>query len=272
MNFLDYISGLTAADARAGQNQKVKANKLTTGYETVVNGIGGNGSAFKNNDLLGVIQETVTVSVKASNGTIVKTAFTKVELDEPYYTTSSDLVTYLWFRTADISFADNTPVDVKPTSTDSQKELVPIYSVAPSGIKLRPQPNTVTKEIRIVAYGDIVGYTDLTTKIYLTTTFYKVYDQKGKAIGWVAKGTNFTSLTKPQSKALPKINTDGSTDQGYADVTDKQDPQAGNSTSSINWLKVGGFALLILGGGYLIIKGIGSLIKNKRKDGDNTGK
>ena len=259
-NLLDYINSLTVADSRTGQNRLVKAKSLVTGYAKVQGGVGGNSSSYKAAEIIGIVQDTATVSVKATNGIVVKVAYTKVMLQEPYYTTGNDLVSYLWFPTAQIDFADEDTKETIPVTTDN-KALKAVYSDAPSGIKLRGTPSTLVKEIKIVAYGDIVGYTDGQEKKYLTYTFWKIYDQKGKAIGWCAKGSGYSTTTKPQAKALPKYDSKGETKESATDVTAGQDPQAGNSNSGISALTIILWVVGILGVGYL---GVKLLFKNSK--------
>lgn len=230
MDFLAYINNLTAADARAGQNNLVKASKATKGYASVSEGLNGNSSEFKIGEIIGLIQETGTISVKATNGKIVKVAYTKVTLQEPYTTTTNELVSYLWFPTADLAFVDDASKPIIPVTFDNTV-LVPVYSDSVNGITLRETPSTLGKKIRVVSYGDIVGYTDNQTKPYLTYTFWKIYDQKGVAIGWCAKGKGFSTTTKPQAKALPKFDANGSTEQTYSSISTAQDPQSGNATN-----------------------------------------
>jgi hypothetical protein len=251
-NLLDYINSLTVADSRTGQNRLVKAKSLVAGYAKVQGGIGGNSSAYKADEIIGIVQDTATVSVKATNGIVVKVAYTKVTLQEPYYTTANELVSYLWFPTSQIDFEDEDTKETIPVTSDN-KALKAVYSDSPNGIFVRETPSTLAKKVKGVPYGDIVGYTDGQEKKYLTVTFWKIYDQKGRAIGWCAKGSGYSTTQKPQAKALPKYDSKGETKESPTGVTASQDPQAGNSNSSLN---VGAIILWVVGilaAGFLLV-------------------
>lgn len=260
INLLDYLSLLTAADSRSGQNRLVSAIVQTLGYETVVGGLSGNSSSYKAAEIIGIIQDTATVSVKSSAGKIIKVAYTKIQLQEPYTTTSNELVSYLWFPTTQVQFADQTDKPVIPVTSDN-RTLSPVYSEAPAGITVRQTASTLAKKVKLVSYGDIAGYTDGTEKKYLTYTFWQLFDQKGRAIGWCAKGKGFSSLTKPQAKALPKYDAKGETTQDYSTVTNEQDPQAGNS-SGVNIWKIVAWVFGIV---LVLWLGIRALTKKTQK-------
>lgn len=253
-NLLDLISSLTTADSRAGQGKLVKANKATSGYSSVIKGVGTPTLNVAKGDILGIIQDTATVSITNTAGKSVRLAYSKIELQESYYEVNGDLVSYLWFPSRDVDFDGSSSVkEVVPVSED--KELKPVYSDAPKGIRIREKANTVSKELKLVSYGDIVGYTDEVTAKYLSYTFWKIYDSKGKFIGWCAKGKGFSSLTKPQAKALPKLDENGETEQTYGSVSENQDPQSGNaSTSGI--ITILAWTVGIIAGGYFLFKGI----------------
>ncbi|PWK27012.1 SH3 domain-containing protein [Arcicella aurantiaca] len=261
LNLLDYINSLTVADSRSGQNRLVKAKSLVVGYAQVQGGVGGNSSSYKAGEIIGIVQDTATVSVKATNGVIVKVAYTKITLQEPYYTTGNDLVSYLWFPTSQIDFEDEFEKETIPVTTDN-KALKAVYSDAPKGIYIRETPSTLANKVKVVAYGDVVGYTDGQEKKYLTYTFWKIYDQKGRAIGWCAKGSGYSTTQRPQAKALPKYDSKGETTEETSGVTAAQDPQAGNSDSSgVSAVTIILWVVGVLGLGYL---GVKLLFKNNK--------
>lgn len=276
MDFLDFMTSLTGAEAnaRAGQNAKVKAKVITNGRSFILGKTGIFGedspiiSQFAKDQILGILQETVIISVPMTGSTkYQKVFYSKVTLETPFYDKDENYIEYMFFQSKDLAFVSSSAPIV--ATTPDAKILEPLYSVAVSGIKLREQPN-LTAKYRLISYGDIVGYTDNTTKTYLTTTFWKVYNAKGVAIGWVGKGDNFTSKTPPQAKALPNVKPDGTTDQSYGALTPKQDPQGGNSSSGVSWTTVlaysGGGVILL----YLIIKGIAAILKPKPISTDGT--
>ena len=281
MDFLDYMTSLTGAEAnaRAGQNARVKAKVLTNGRSFILGKSGVFGedtpiiSQFAKDQILGVLQETVTVSQLITGSTkYQKIFYSKVTLEEPFYDKDENYIEYMFFQSKDLTFVSATAAAVVVSVPNSTTTLEPIYSNSVKGINLRKEASVTSKSISLISYGDIVGYTDNTTKQSLPYTFWKIFNAKGVAIGWVAKGEQYTSKTKPQAKALPKVNADGTTDQDYANATKSQDPQGGN-TSTVNFTTILAY---VLGGSlvlFLIIKGIASLIKkNKAKtDGKQLG-
>lgn len=260
-NLLDYISNLTSADARSGQGKTVKANIKTSAYSKIVGGLGGIEKVFDKGDVLGVIQENSTAKITFPSKTgQTNVAFTKVSLNEPYFATNGTYVGYLWVQTSNIEFVNENAV-VQPVAEDNESVVLePLYATQVSGVKLRDAANLSSK-YTLISYGDIVGYTDNTTKTYLTTVFWKVYSQTGKFIGYAGKGENITSKIKPQAKALPRILSDGTTEQDYANVTISQDPQSGNISASTAWWTY----VLYFFGGIAILWFLISLILGKFK-------
>jgi len=225
MNFLDYLTTLTTADTRQAQGRLVKVSATTAyGLTFIFSDAKPSVITYPKGALLGRIRQTTTVVDKTTKKTV---AYTAVDLDEPLLVdaVNQKYLTYLWFKPSELEFADN---GEQPKKADEKTELVPLYCNTTSGVKLRPEANTLKKELKIVSYGNIVGYTDKSTKKYLTITFLKVFDAKGKAIGWVA--SDYVSYSKPQSKALPKVDSSG--ESSSVIVTQDDDPQSGISDST----------------------------------------
>ncbi|MDI9880912.1 hypothetical protein [Flectobacillus longus] len=224
MNFLDYLTTLTTADTRQAQGRLVKVSATTAyGLTFIFSDAKPSVITYPKGALLGRIRQTTTVVDKTTKKTV---AYTAVDLDEPLLVdaVNQKYLTYLWFKPTELEFADNG----EQPRADNKTELVPLYCNTTSGVKLRPEANTLKKELKIVSYGNIVGYTDKSTKKYLTITFLKVFDAKGKAIGWVA--SDYVSYSKPQSKALPKVDSSG--ESSSVIVSQDDDPQSGISDST----------------------------------------
>ena len=224
MNFLDYLTTLTTADTRQAQGRLVIVSATTAyGLTFIFSDAKPSVITYPKGALLGRIRQTTTVVDKTSKKTV---AYTAIDLDEPLLVdaVNQKYLTYLWFKPTEIEFADNG----EQPKADEKTELVPLYCSTTSGVKLRPEANTLKKELKIVSYGNIVGYTDKSSKKYLTITFLKVFDAKGKAIGWVA--SDYVSYTKPQSKALPKVDSTGGATTVI--VSQDDDPQSGISDST----------------------------------------
>lgn len=265
INLLDFFTSLTAADSRSGQGRTVKATIKTTGYSNIANGLGGSTIDFQKDDVIGILQDTGTAKVTFPNKAgFQKVAYTKVSLNEPFFATNGAFVGYVWIASSNLEFADTSEKPVIPVTADLVA-LTPVYSDAPSGITLRENATTVSKAVKVVAYGDIVGYTNGIEKKYLTYTFWQIFDQKGKAIGWCAKGKGFSSTAKPQAKALPKYAADGTTEQDYSAIGKEQDPQSGNS-SGMNVWKI---AAWVFGIGFVLWLGIRALTKSSQKQMGN---
>jgi len=262
INFLDYLSSLTAANSRAGQNRLVSASVQTLGYESVAEGLSGNSSSYQAADILGIIQDTATVSVQSSTGKIVKVAYTKVLLKDPYNTPSDEVISYLWFPTKQIQFVETSDKSVAPVATD-KTVLSPVYSEAPNGITLRASASTLSKKIQVVALGDIVGYTNGIEQKYAAYIFWEIFDQKGKFIGWCAKGKGLSSLSKPASSSLPKYDTNGETTQDSPPVSYQQDPQVDAGTTQLNIGKILAWGLGIPLAIWVVIKIVSKLFKKK---------
>ena len=263
MNVLDFITSLTSAEARSGQNSKVKTNKVTVGKSYIIQSGSLVGGVFKVNTLkkltlaanveVGVLDQISTITEKV-NGVSVLVRYAKVLLDEPYLDDEEKLISYLWLKIEDLDFVASSNTVVKPVANN--QELIVLYSTTVGGTRLRSTPSTLNLKnvIREVPYGDIVGYTDNQTQKYLTVTFIKVYNSKGIALGWVGK--NNVSQVKPQSKALPKDNATG--------ITEAEDPQSANTSEGLSFTSILywflGFATVI----FFIV--FGYRWYNKRKE------
>jgi hypothetical protein len=249
VNVNDFISSLTAADARSGQNKHVKTNKQTTGKTA----LSGNVSllTFKANDDVGVLDQIKRITEK---GTLVD--YVKVVLDVPYENAFGVPINYMWFKSLDLSFSDGPDVDVKPKTQDTNNsDLAAIYCTTTGGTNVRSTPTTVGKNIvRVVPLGDLVGYTDFAEKKYLTLTFIKVYTSKGVFRGWVSQKN--VSTKKPPAQGLPKGGTTG--------VTDGEDPQSGNNDSGLG---IGTIAMYV-GIGLVVAWGaiVGLTFYKRRKE------
>lgn len=265
-NFLDFLTSLSTVDARQGQTRLVKASAATAyGLTWVFSDAKANVFTYSKGAVIGRIRQTTTVLDKATKKAV---AYTAIDLEEPILVDAKKqkYITYLWFKPAEIAFVDTGSLPAATNTTNTKVDLVAIYCNTSSGVKLRPEASTLKKELRVVSYGDVVGYTDKTTQKYLTTTFLKVYDQKGKAVGWVAN--NYVAYSKPQAKALPKIEPSG--ESSSAILSEGDDPQANVSDSTgAGMLKVllySALTLFLALVGYSIFK----VIKDKKKDGNKT--
>lgn len=260
INILDYLSSLSAADSRSGQGRTLKASIQTTGYTDIVNGLGGSTLRFEKDEVIGILQETGTAKVTFPNKAgFQNVAYTKVQLNTPFFEINGSYVGYVWVESSKIVFTD---VSEKPLiPVNNSVALSPVYSDALKGITLRENANTISKEITTVAYGDIVGYTNGTEKKYLAYTFWQIFDQKGHPIGWCAKGKGFSTLTKVQPKYLPKYLPDGTTNQPSANITYEQDPQ---STVEIT-VDIGKIVLWTFGILLVLWVGIKVLSKKSKK-------
>lgn len=249
VNVFDYITSLTAADARSGQNKHVKTNKQTTG-KTALSGNVTVQTLGSNYDV-GVLDQIKRITER---GTLVD--YAKVLLDVPYENAYGVNISYLWFRSSDLSFSDSPDTDVKPKKQDTnQTDLAVIYCTTTGGTNIRSAATTAAKNVvRVVPYGDIVGYTDFAEKKYLTLTFIKVYSAKGVFKGWVSKKN--VSQTKPVPQALPKGGTTG--------VTDKEDPQSGSTDTGLGI----GTILMYVGIGLVVAWGaiVGLTFYKHRKE------
>lgn len=258
MNVADYITSLTAAEARSGQNTKVKANKRTVG-KTFIFGTGTPKSlSLGVGTEIGVLDQVTTITEKSGTVNVIR-RYGKVILDEPYYDNTQKLVSYLWFRIEDLDFVKSPTTQVKPIS--NTKELQVIYAITTGGSRLRSTPSTLNLKniVRTVPLGDIVGYTDFTTKQYLTVTFYKVFSATGKEIGWVGK--NNVSQSKPQSQGLPKEKASG--------ITEAEDPQSNESNSSLSVKSILIYVVVIIIVIILGIFGYRNFSKESRKEKQN---
>ncbi len=253
MNVADYITSLTAAEARSGQGTKVKANKRTIGKSFILEKGTPKTLSLGAGTEIGILDQVSTITEKSGTVNVIR-RYGKVLLDDPYYDDEQNLISYLWFRIEDLDFVKSATTPVKPVV--NAKELSVIYANTVGGTRLRSTASTlnVSNIIRTVPLGDIVGYTDFTTKQYLTVTFYKVYSQTGKELGWVGK--NNVSETKPQSKALPKDVAPG--------ITDAEDPQA-NEGSSLSLSNILIYVVAIIIVIVLSILGYGKFFKGRKE-------
>ncbi|MEA5402630.1 hypothetical protein VB776_06875 [Arcicella sp. DC2W] len=252
MNVADYISSLTSAEARSGQGAKVKANKRTVGKSFIF----GTGTpktlSLGLGTVIGVLDQVSTITEKSGTTSVIR-RYGKVLLDEPYYDDSNKYVSYLWFRIEDLDFLVSATTQAKPVV--DTKELKTIYAITTGGSRLRSTPSALNLSnlVRVVPYGDIVGYTNYESKQYLTVTFYKVFSSTGKELGWVGK--NNVSENKPQSKGLPKETASG--------ITDAEDPQAKSESSSS--LSITSILLYVVAIIAVIMLGIGGYRKFGKK-------
>lgn len=250
-NVADYISSLTSAEARSGQGAKVKANKRVIG-KTFILGTGTPKTlSLGVGTIIGVLEQTTTIT-EAQNGVNVIARYAKVTLDEPYYDATQKLVSYLWFRVEDLDFVTSANTTANPVV--NSKSLKTVYAITTGGSRLRSTPSALnlTNLVRVVPYGDIVGYTNYESKQYLTVTFYKVYSATGKELGWVGK--NNISENKPQSKALPKDVAVG--------ITNAEDPQASENGASLSFTSILLYVVAIIA---VILLGIGGYRKFEKK-------
>lgn len=258
MNVADYITSLTAAEARSGQGTKVKANKRTIGKSFILEKGTPKTLSLGVGTEIGVLDQVSTITETSGTVNFIQ-RYGKVLLDDPYYDDEQKLISYLWFRIQDLDFVKSATTTVKPVV--NAKELSVIYANTVGGTRLRSTASTlnVSNIIRTVPLGDIVGYTDFTTKQYLTVTFYKVYSQTGKELGWVGK--NNVSETKPQAQGLPKEKPTG--------ITDAEDPQANEGSSPLSLSNILIYVVAIIIVIILGIFGYRNFSKEGRKEKKN---
>lgn len=251
-NFLDYLQGLTTPDARAGQNQLVKAHTSTAyGLTWIFAEAKAQVITFPKGAIIGRIKQTATVLDKTTKKVI---AYTAVDLQEPILVDKikRKYISYLWFKPSELAIVEN----ILPVP--NSKTLHVLYASTPSGVKLRVEPNTLKKPLKVIAFGDVIGFTDKTSQSYLGISFFKVVDAQAKTLGWVA--SEYTSFEKPQAKALPDINAQG--EASSAIITQQDDPQAFKDVSSTGFVKVLLYALA-----SMLLAWIGyRFVKNARKN------
>lgn len=254
-NVSDYITSLTTAEARSGQNSKVKSNKRTIGKSFIL----GTGTpktlSLGAGTEIGVLDQVSTITEKSGTTNVIK-RYGKVLLDDPYYDDTQKLISYLWFYIVDLDFVKSATTPVVPVV--NTKELKVVYAISSGGSRLRSTPSTLNVKniLRTVPLGDIVGYTDYTSKQYLTVTFYKIYSATGKEIGWAGK--NNISETKPVSKALPKDVAVG--------ISDAEDPQA-KETDTTSKLSISMILVYVIAMVLVLVLGIGGYRKFANKEG-----